>query len=148
MTLLPDAKKREFAIDRTNRKLGRTDVNALFLAVIWRGVAVPLLFELLPHGGNSDTSTRLTLLDSTLTLLDCWEVAIIYADREFIGQAWIQGLTERGLPTTVQLRVDARMDDLPAGEWLGGFQSDKKAMLIDNAAVYGLPMNVAADADR
>ncbi|OLV15534.1 hypothetical protein BOO71_0014623 [Deinococcus marmoris] len=35
LTLLPDTKKREFAIDRTNWKLGRTDVNALFLAVIW-----------------------------------------------------------------------------------------------------------------
>ncbi|OLV17855.1 Mobile element protein [Deinococcus marmoris] len=142
LTLLPDAKKREFAIDRTNWKLGRTDVNVLFLAVIWRGVAVPLLFELLPHSGNSDTSTRLTLLDSTLTLLDCWEVATIYADQEFIGQAWIQGLAERGLPITVRLRVDARIDGLPAGEWLEGLQPDEKAMLIDNAEVYGLPMNV------
>ncbi|MFK7603719.1 transposase, partial [Deinococcus sp. SM5_A1] len=88
-------------------------MNVLVLAVNWRGVAVPLLIELLPHSGNSGTRTHLALLDEALTLLDCCEVATIYADREFIGQAWIQGLAERGLPTTVRLRVDARMDDLP-----------------------------------
>ncbi|CAM4395567.1 IS4 family transposase [Deinococcus marmoris] len=142
LALLPDGKRREFSMDRTNWKLGKTDVNALVLAVHWRGVAVPLLFELLPHSGNSGTRTRLTLLDEALTLLDCCDVATIYADREFIGQAWIQGLAERGLPITVRLRVDARIDDLPAGEWLEGLQPDEKAMLIDNAVVYGLPMNV------
>ncbi|MFK7603948.1 hypothetical protein ACI3L1_17250 [Deinococcus sp. SM5_A1] len=93
-------------------------MNALVLAVHWRGVAVPLLFELLPHSGNSGTSTRLALLDEALTLVDCCDVATIYADREFIGQAWIQGLAERGLPITVRLRVDTRIDDLPrAGGW-------------------------------
>ncbi|CAM3637924.1 Mobile element protein [Deinococcus saxicola] len=142
LTLLPDTKKREFAIDRTNWKLGRTDVNALFLAVIWRGVAVPLLFELLPHGGNSDTSTRLTLLDNTLTLLDCWEVATLYADREFIGQEWIQGLAERGIPITVRLRVDTRIEEMPAGDWLQDLQPDRKFMLLDQMTVYGVPMNV------
>ncbi|CAM3539884.1 hypothetical protein DESA109040_15745 [Deinococcus saxicola] len=142
LALLPDVKRREFSLDRTNWKLGKTDVNALVLAVNWRGVAVPLLFELLPHSGNSGTSTRLALLDEALTLMDCCEVATIYADREFIGQAWIQGLAERGLPITVRLRVDARIDDLPAGEWLGGLQPRKKAMLLDSVEVYGLPMNV------
>ncbi|MFK7602738.1 hypothetical protein ACI3L1_11055 [Deinococcus sp. SM5_A1] len=46
---------------------------------------MPLLLELLPHSGNSGTSPRLALLDEALTLLDCCDVATIYADREFIG---------------------------------------------------------------
>ncbi|CAM3176647.1 Mobile element protein [Deinococcus saxicola] len=142
LALLPDVKRREFSLDRTNWKLGKTDVNALVLAVHWRGVAVPLLFELLPHSGNSGTCTRLALLDEVLTLLDCCDVATIYADREFIGQAWIQGLAERGLPITVRLRVDTRIEGLPAGEWLGDLQPGKKAILLDGLEVYGLPMNV------
>jgi len=50
LTLLPDQRPREFILDRTNWKYSQTDVNVLLLAVLWRGVAVPLLFELLPHG--------------------------------------------------------------------------------------------------
>ncbi|CAM4024428.1 hypothetical protein [Deinococcus frigens] len=133
LALLPDKKRRDFIVDRTNWKLGKTDVNALVLAVNWRGVAVPLLFELLPHSGNSDTATRLALLDDALKLLECHEVATIYADQEFIGQAWIQGRAERGLPITVRLRVDTRLD---------GLQTGKKAVLLDGVEVYGLPMNV------
>ncbi|MDV6376114.1 hypothetical protein [Deinococcus arenicola] len=48
---------------------------------------MPLLFELLPPCGNSATTTRLARLDEALTLMECCEVAAIYADREFIGQA-------------------------------------------------------------
>lgn len=125
-----------------NWKLGLTDVNALVLAVHWRGVAVPLLFELLPHSGNSATRTRLALLDEALSLLDCREVATIYADREFIGQAWIQGLAERGLPITVRLWVDTRIDDLPADECLSGLRPGNKNLFVESAEVYGVPMNV------
>ena len=50
LTLLPSTRPREFILDRTNWKYGQQDVNVLLLAVLWRGVAIPLLFELLPHG--------------------------------------------------------------------------------------------------
>ncbi|AZI44008.1 hypothetical protein EHF33_13865 [Deinococcus psychrotolerans] len=142
LALLPDSKRREFIVDRTNWKLGLTDVNALVLAVNWRGVAVPLLFELLPHGGNSDTDTRLILLDQALTLLGCCEVATIYGDREFIGQVWIEGLAAKGLPITVRLRMDTRIDGLPASDWLSDHQPNTKGIVLDDAVVYGLPMNV------
>lgn len=112
------------------------------LAVNWRGIAIPLLFELLPHGGNSDTDTRLSLLDEALTLLDCCDVATIYADREFVGQAWIEGLAVRGLPITVRLRVDTRIDGLPASDWLNDIQAGTKGIMLDDVVVYGLPMNV------
>ncbi|WP_192930913.1 hypothetical protein [Deinococcus sp. AJ005] len=56
------------------------------------------------------------MLDEALLLLDCGEVATIYAAREFIGQAWIQGLAERDLLITVRLCVDIRIEDLPAGD--------------------------------
>jgi len=89
LALLPDTRKQKFIIDRTNWKLGTADVNALVLAVLWRGTAIPLLFELLPYGGSSGTEIRLALLDDVLCLLSCREIAVLYADREFIGQAWI-----------------------------------------------------------
>ena len=73
MALLLDKRPREFSLDRTflgrtdaheaarNWKYGQQDVNVLLLAVLWRGVAIPLVFELLPHGGNSDCSGKLSV---------------------------------------------------------------------------------------
>lgn len=79
--------------------------------MLWRDVAVPLLFELLPHGGSSDTRTRLRLLDDALTLLSAAQVRFLYADREFIGQDWSAGLVARGISLCVRLRLDTLMDD-------------------------------------
>lgn len=98
LTLLPSAQPREFILDRTNWKYGQTDVNVLLLAVIWRGVAIPLLYEVLLHGGSSNTEIRHTLMDDALSLLSAAEIRVLYADREFVGYDWIQGLAHRGIP--------------------------------------------------
>ncbi len=142
LKLLPEARKREFILDRTNWKLGQSDVNALVLAVLWRGVAVPLLFELLPHGGSSRTEIRLTLMSDVLCLLSCREIAMLYADREFIGQDWITKLSRAGIPLCVRLRQDTFIDGSPARDWLQGLQPGMKGILVDRAEVYGQPMNV------
>lgn len=140
--LLPDPKQREFIIDRTNWKLGGKDLNILVLAVIWRGVAVPLLFEFLDHSGNSHTSTRLLTVDDVLKLLACQDIFTIYGDREFIGQDWIEGLSDRGIPVTIRFRLDTLLDDLPARTWLEGLKPGAKGILLDGVTVYGVPMNV------
>ncbi|GAA4011395.1 hypothetical protein GCM10022631_24620 [Deinococcus rubellus] len=135
LALLPDSKRREFIVDRTNWKLGLTDVNALVLAVNWRGVAVPLLFELLPHGGSSDTDTRLILLDQALTLLDCCDVATLYGDREFIGQSelrvWLPGDCRSPQQLTLQ--------DFPALGGRKGVLSSKRC--VQNASI---PQRIAS----
>lgn len=142
LTLLPDPRQREFVLDRTNWKLGKQDVNILVLAVIWQGVAVPLLFEFLDHQGNSSTPTRLLMIDDILNLLDCQDVKTLYADREFIGEDWIMGLAERGIPLTVRLRKDTRIDGLPAMDWLTDLHPQAKGLLLDDVEVYGFPMQV------
>ena len=101
-----------------NWKYGQTDVNVLLLAVIWRGVAIPLLYELLPHGGGSHTEIRHTLMDDALCLLSAADIRVLYADREFVGYDWIQGLACRGIPICVRLRSDTLMDDWTAKDWL------------------------------
>jgi hypothetical protein len=142
LLLLPDPRSREFILDRTNWKLGQQDVNVLLLAVVWRDVAVPLLFELLPHGGSSDTSTRLRLLDDALTLLSSAQVRVLYADREFIGQDWSAGLVKRGIPLCVRLRLDTIMDDWRADDWLARLRPEATGLWCEDLLVYGQPMNV------
>jgi hypothetical protein len=142
LTLLPSAHPREFILDRTNWKYGQTDVNVLLLAVIWRGVAIPLLYELLPHGGGSNTEIRHTLMDDALCLLSAADIRVLYADREFIGYDWIQGLAHRGIPICVRLRSDTLLDDWTAQDWLSRLQTGTAGLLVEDTVVYGQPMNV------
>jgi hypothetical protein len=44
------------ALDRTSWKFGRHDVNVLMLAIIHRGVAIPLMWQVLDRAGNSTTA--------------------------------------------------------------------------------------------
>lgn len=46
-TILPDNEKWIFAMDRTNWKLGTSNVNILVLAVAHQGMAIPLLWKFL-----------------------------------------------------------------------------------------------------
>ncbi|MBY0264077.1 MAG: hypothetical protein K2P90_01380, partial [Holosporales bacterium] len=39
-------------MDRTNWKWGQKDINFLFLAVAWEGIAVPLFWSLLASSGK------------------------------------------------------------------------------------------------
>ncbi|SMB85931.1 hypothetical protein [Deinococcus hopiensis] len=142
LALLPQARPHGFIIDRTNWKHGQTDVNVLMLAVLWRGVAIPLLFELLPHGGSSDTALRQTLMDDALCLLTASQIRVLYADREFVGHDPIQGLAQKGIPICVRLRRDSWIAEWPAQDWLGRLQTGFAGLLVEQVEVYGQPMNV------
>ncbi|WP_407572814.1 IS4 family transposase [Deinococcus altitudinis] len=142
LTLLPSTRPREFILDRTNWKYGQQDVNVLLLAVLWRGVAIPLLFELLPHGGSSDTTLRHTLMDDALCLLEPSEIQVLYADREFIGHTWIQGLACKGIPICVRLRSDTLVDEWPARDWLQDLEPSDTGLWVEDVEVCGQLMNV------
>ncbi|BDP41638.1 IS4 family transposase [Deinococcus aetherius] len=144
LRLLPDTGPRTFLLDRTNWQLGNQHVNVLVLAVVWRGVAVPLLFELLPHGGSSDQLTRQTLLDDALTLLTAQQVEVLIADREFIGHDWLDDLLTRGVHCCIRLRNNTLLDDLPASQWWPNLGVGERGLITHDVEVHGLPLQVAA----
>lgn len=92
------------AIDRTNWKLGKTEINILMISVEWRGIGVPLIFTLLGKAGNSSTAERIDLLDRLKTLFPDMKVASLTGDREFIGNAWMAHLAAAGVPFTLRLK--------------------------------------------
>jgi hypothetical protein len=49
-------------LDRTNWKIGQSDVNVLVLAVVTARFRVPLMWTLLDHSGNSTTAQRIALM--------------------------------------------------------------------------------------
>jgi len=56
-TILPDDEKWTLTMDRTNWKLGKSNVNLLVLAVAYQGMAIPLLWTFLTKEETIDDTT-------------------------------------------------------------------------------------------
>lgn len=76
------------AIDRTNWKFGKTDINILFISAIHKGYSFPLFWTLLPHKGNSSVSVRISLLHRFIDCFGIERIESLVGDREFFGREW------------------------------------------------------------
>ena len=94
-------------LDRTNWKIGTTDVNILMLAVITRRHRVPLMWRLIDGSGSSSTAQRIELMERYLVLFGAVSIKTLLADREFIGSEWLHFLAENNVPFVI--RVKERM---------------------------------------
>ena len=86
------------ALDRTNWKLGRRDVNILMLAVLRDGITVPILWTVMDRAGNSTSDQRSALLCRFCAIFGAASIAGLIADREFVGTAWMTYLAKRDIP--------------------------------------------------
>jgi hypothetical protein len=93
-------------LDRTNWKIGKSDVNVLVLAVVTERFRVPLMWTLLKHSGNSTTAQRIALMKRYLARFDASTVRMLLADREFIGQEWFAFLLEHEIPFAIRLKEE------------------------------------------
>ena len=57
--LLPEQPPYKLSMDRTNWKFGVVHINILMLSVVYKGVALPLIWTLLPKAGNYNTPQKL-----------------------------------------------------------------------------------------
>lgn len=92
------------ALDRTNWKIGQVEVNILLLSVVYRGIGFPVVWCVLPHAGNSDTSERRTLLEIWLELFGAHDLQCLCGDREFVGKAWFTFLQTNRIPFQMRLK--------------------------------------------
>jgi hypothetical protein len=130
-SLLPSKPPYRLSLDRTNWKFGQTDINILTICVCYRGVAIPLLWTMLPKSGNSNQKEREALVSRYISLFGTDSIESILADREFIGDSWIGSLV--ALKIHFYFRIKGNMHIHVPGE------GDKKAFWIFNS----LPLHTA-----
>ena len=92
------------SLDRTNWKIGKTDINLLVLAVVSRRYRVPLMWSVLGKAGNSNTSERMDLMQRYLNLFGASSIKVLFADREFIGLEWLTFLDDNGVPFVIRIK--------------------------------------------
>jgi hypothetical protein len=97
------AEKRTLVLDRTNWKIGERHVNILVLAIRTRHSQVPLMWVVLDRAGHSETSERIALMQRYIALFGQDSIAMLLADREFIGADWFNWLTQNDIPFTIRI---------------------------------------------
>ncbi|KAK7296980.1 hypothetical protein VNO77_49221 [Canavalia gladiata] len=96
----------QLTLDRTNWKWGKRNINILMLAIVYRGIAIPILWTLLNKRGNSDTKERIALIQRFIAIFGKDRIVNVFADREFIvGQ--IECRKRRILVGRVKLYISA-----------------------------------------
>jgi len=98
-------------IDRTNWQFGKTDINIMVIGIAHRGVAFPIVWMVLDKAGNSTMDERIDLLKDFLEVVSAKNIAFLLADREFIGDTWMNYLDKRKIPFAIRVRHNALCDD-------------------------------------
>jgi hypothetical protein len=96
-------------MDRTNWHYGKVERNYLVLAIVYQGVAIPLLLNDVRHAGNSDTEERIALMERFLKIFGRDKVFCLLADREFIGEDWFKWLKINNIPPCIRTRGNVLM---------------------------------------
>lgn len=103
-TLLPEKKKLTLVLDRTNWKFGEKNINILMLGVSYKNVAFPLMFSMLNKRGNSNMQERMDLIKKYLDWFGQDTVDCLLADREFIGDEWLEFLNFHEIRYHIRIR--------------------------------------------
>jgi hypothetical protein len=56
--VLPHKPPYRLVMDRTNCKFGMSNINGLVLAIVYQGIAFPVLFKMMPKFGNSSVGLQ------------------------------------------------------------------------------------------
>jgi hypothetical protein len=102
--------KIQLTLDRTNWKFGVININILMLGVIYKGVALPLLWTFLgDKRGNSDQKERIALMERFIQLFGVESIDFLTADREFIGDDWWNFLIFHKIRFFIRLRANMQV---------------------------------------
>ncbi len=109
LDLVPTSPPYLAVLDRTEWHFGQTPVNVLMIGIAQNGIAFPVAWSVLDHGGGSGADEHTDLLEQFLQIVDPEHIRALVADREFTGAGFLKGLKKREIPFVIRLRKDRRI---------------------------------------
>lgn len=94
----------ELTLDRTNWQWGKKDINILMLAVVYKGIAIPVYWILLNKQGNSNTRERIALMKRFIRQFGKARIKKVLADREFVGEKWFNWLKSEEIDFGIRIK--------------------------------------------
>jgi hypothetical protein len=95
--------------DRTNWQWGQKNINILMLAVVYKGIAIPVYWLLLNKQGNSCTSERIALVKRFIREFGKGRLLKFLADREFVGEQWFKWLQSERIDFAIRIKKNTRV---------------------------------------
>lgn len=146
-SVLPDKENLRLTIDRTNWKFGESNINIFMLGIVYQGVAFPLLFSMLNKRGNSNSQERIDLINRFINLFGVESIASLVADREFVGEDWLEFLNQNKIKYYIRIRnnfkvFNPRKNEYVKASWLfssgkvNEFRIYKKIVFVNGQACY------------
>jgi len=97
------------ALDRSNWKLGKKNINFLVLAVVYKGIAIPVYWSVFGKRGNSNTKERIALMQKFIEKFGNKNLLGLLGDREFIGEKWLKWLKSEEIEFYIRIKKDAKI---------------------------------------
>jgi len=117
----------KIAIDRTNWQFGIKNLNFFVASIVRGNISIPIAWILLDKKGNSSTEERKILIEKILQIIPKEQIEIILADREFVGEDWLEYLCSGSLPFAVRVKKNERITHKNGGKiHLNKFFKDMK----------------------
>ena len=104
------------AIDRTHWKWGRRHINILLVSIVYGKTALPIYWKVSPAAGNSSTDSRKQAFAQILKRIGAKNIALLLADREFIGEKWFLFLIRKKIPFIIRAKKNTRAGGICPGE--------------------------------
>jgi hypothetical protein len=135
-------------MDRTNWKWGKADINILTLAIVFKGIAIPIYWELLDKKGNSNTQERIALIQKFINRFGKSCIAGILGDREFIGQEWFDWLIKQQIPFWMRIKdnlitTDSRGREVKVKELFRNLPLNHELSLYGKRSILGHKLYIA-----
>ena len=135
-------------LDRTNWQWGKSDINILTLAIAFKGIAIPIYWELLDKKGNSHTAERIALLQKFINRFGKECVAGLLADREFIGEDWFEWLLTEKISFYIRIKknlltTNSRGAPAHVKELFYGLRRNEERVLYGKRSILGHYLYVA-----
>jgi len=140
--------KRYLTIDRTNWQWGKSSINILTLAIAFKGIAIPIYWELIDTKGNSDTFQRIALIQKFINSFGKECIAGLLADREFLGNDWFSWLNREQISFVIRIKgnlitTNSRGKTIRVDELFRGIKPTEERTLYGKRTVMGVELFVS-----
>lgn len=97
------------AMDRTNWRFGKSDINILFLVIVIGKISVPIYWQSLSHGGACSKEFMEEFLQKFINNFGVEKIKYLLADREFMNKEWLNFLIDNHIRFAIPLKMDHKI---------------------------------------
>lgn len=135
--------------DRTHWKWGKKDINILMLAIVYKGIAIPVYWILLNKQGNSSTRERIALIQRFITQFGKKRILKLLADREFVGKKWFDYLKSEKIDFAIRIKknnlaTNSRGEFVPVQHLFRHLKVGETLILMGARTVYETSVYLSA----